>query len=231
MTGWRFSPGGRVGGTDRRFTIASGCANLKSLPRPLPVSAMRDTESLPDPLSDRSCGECTVCCVALTIEDPELRKAQGYRCKHLAREGGCGIYETRPDTCRTFYCGWRRLKWVRAPLRPDLSDVLIQLHWETSQKDGSKRLGVAVTLLHRRGLKAEGLAETLAAAVAAGAPVFLNIPGPPGFTMAQAKINAALEAAVAARDKAGVLRIMTDLYVRGRGGPRKRVVLGSGPAG
>ncbi len=230
MTGWRFSPGAQAGGTDRGFTIAPGSANLKSPPRLLPASAMSDTESLPDPLPDRSCGECSACCVALTIDDPALRKAQGYRCQHLAREGGCGIYATRPQTCRTFYCGWRRLKWVRAPLRPDLSDVLIQLHWEASRQDGPKRLGVAVTLLHRRALKAEGLAETLAAAVAAGAPVFLNIPGPPGFTMAQAKINVALEDAVAARDKAGVLRILTDLYVRGRGGPRKRVVLGPAPA-
>ena len=229
MTGWRFSPGARAGDTDRRFTTAPGCAKLMSPPRLLPVSAMSDTESLPDPLPDRSCGECTVCCVALTIEDPALRKAQGYRCQHLAREGGCGIYETRPQTCRTFYCGWRRLKWVRAPLRPDLSDVLIQLHWEASRQNGPKRLGVAVTLLHRRALKAEGLAETLAAAVAAGAPVFLNIPGPPGFTMAQAKINVALEDAVAARDKAGLLRILTELYARGQRGPRKRVVLGPAP--
>ena len=30
----------------------------------------------------RECGTCNVCCVALTINEPALQKAQGYRCRN-----------------------------------------------------------------------------------------------------------------------------------------------------
>lgn len=35
-----------------------------------------------DTIPGRECGECNVCCVALTIDDPALQKVQGYRCKN-----------------------------------------------------------------------------------------------------------------------------------------------------
>lgn len=180
----------------------------------------------------RSCGTCDVCCVALTIDGPELRKVQGYRCQHLQPGQGCAIYATRPHTCRTFYCGWRRLKWVRESLRPDRSGVLVKLDGEIGP-GGTERLGVSFTLLNRTALKADGLAETVAAAVAARVPVFLRIPGPPGYTSAQAKLNAHLESAVATKNQAQQLRILAQAHRQGRLGERRRVVLsgqgGSGP--
>ena len=171
----------------------------------------------------RSCGACNVCCVALTIKDPELQKAQGHRCRHARRDNSCGIYETRPQACRTFYCGWRLLKWIREPLRPDLSGVLVRLHGEISAVDGTRRLGVVFTLLTGAALKADGLAETVAAAVTAELPVFVNVPGPPGYTSAQARINDVLEHAVLTRDKAAVQRILSELWTAGRSGARKRI--------
>ncbi|MBW4093852.1 MAG: hypothetical protein HIU82_22580, partial [Proteobacteria bacterium] len=194
---------------------------------------MRDGELPDDPrlVPGRTCGGCNVCCVVLTIDDPELQKVQGYRCAHAQRDNGCGIYENRPRTCRVFHCGWRSLKWVREPLRPDRSGVLVQLQGEISPTDGAKQLGVTFTLLNRAALKAEGLAESVAAAVAAGIPVFLAIPGPPGYTSARAKINAELEDAVGRKDKAGVLRILQDLYRTGRSGERRRIVITPGADG
>ena len=194
----------------------------------MPPTAISDDLPL---VAGRTCGSCNVCCVALTIDDPELQKAQGYRCRHAQRDNSCGIYRTRPDTCRTFHCGWRRLKWVRESLRPDTSGVLVQLHGEISQADGTRRLGVAFTLLTKAALKAEGLAELVAAAVAADVPVFLTIPGPPGYTAAQARINAALADAVARKDKPGLLRILRELYAVGRAGARKPVVMSARPDG
>jgi len=188
----------------------------------MPDSTISDDPQL---VAGRTCGTCNVCCVALTIDDPELQKVQGYRCRHAQHDNSCGIYATRPHTCRTFHCGWRRLKWVRAPLRPDRSGVLVQLQGEISTAKGTKRLGVAFTLLNRAGLKAEGLAESVAAAVAADIPVFLTIPGPPGYTSAQARINDELRAAVRAKDKAAVLGILRELYRVGRAGERRVVVL------
>ena len=176
-------------------------------------------------LPTRSCGACNVCCVALTIDDPALQKPQGYRCRNARKDNSCAIYDTRPDTCRTFHCGWRHLRWVRETLRPDLSGVLVRLHNEVSSADGSERLGVIVTLLTAAALKAEGLAKTVAAAVSAGAPVYLNVPGPPGYTSGQARLNDALRHAVQTKDKAGLLSVLREARRRGLNGDNKPIVL------
>ncbi len=183
------------------------------------------TPVFPELVAGRECGSCNVCCVALTIDDPALQKVQGYRCPNTLPDKGCAIYEARPHTCRTFYCGWRRLKWVRQTLRPDRSGVLVRLHNEVSTANGTRRMGVAVTLLDNAALKADGLAETVAAAVAAGVPTFLHVPGPPGYTAGMAKINDVLEDAVFARDKPAVLRILRQARARGRSGDHKPIVL------
>ncbi len=178
----------------------------------------------------RECGSCNVCCVALTIDDPELQKPQGYRCKNAQPDNRCGIYADRPQTCRSFNCGWRLLKWVKQPLRPDPSGVLIRLHGAVAA-NGERQLGIAITLLTKAALKAEGLAETIAAAVNADRPVYLNVPGPPGFTAAQARLNDALIEPVLARDKARVLEVLRQARRQGHGGPRKPIVFDPPGAG
>ncbi len=171
----------------------------------------------------RDCGTCNVCCVALTIDEPTLRKPQGFRCRNARPDNGCAIYETRPDTCRTFFCGYRQLKWVRDTLRPDLSGVLIKQHGEIARGTGEKRVGVAITLLNSSALKAEGLAETVAAAVAADIPVYLNIPGPPGYTAAEARINDVMREAVLRRDKPEILRLLRLARAKGQSGKREPI--------
>ena len=166
----------------------------------------------------RECGTCNVCCVALTIDDPAMQKPQGYRCRNTLPDKSCAIYDSRPDTCRSFFCGWRMLKWVREPLRPDKSGVLVRLQYEVSKSKGTQTLGIVVTLLDNAALKAEGLAETVAAAVAAGLPVFLHVPGPPGYTASQARINEVLENAVLTKDKAELLRLLRQARAKGLAG-------------
>lgn len=72
----------------------------------------------------RSCGGCTACCTALKIATPELRKKAQVDCRHLTG-GGCGIYETRPEICREFLCGWRLFADMNDDWRPDRSGVLV----------------------------------------------------------------------------------------------------------
>ena len=176
-------------------------------------------------VAGRACGSCNVCCVALTIDDPALRKAQGYRCHNAASDNGCRIYDVRPKSCRTFYCGWRLLRWVKDTLRPDQSDVLVRLV-EQPDGQGGGTYRVIFTLLTPAGLKADGLAESVAASIAAGIPTFLGVPGPPGYTSAEAQINDMLADAVRARDKAGVLALLRDARLLGEGGPRAKIVVG-----
>jgi hypothetical protein len=172
----------------------------------------------------RECGSCKVCCVALTIDDPELQKAQGHRCRNARRDNSCAIYETRPNTCRTFFCGWRLLKWIREPMRPDASGVLVRMHRQISPETGEERPGVIFMLLTKAALKAEGLAESVAAAVAANVPVYLNVPGPPGYTSSMAQINEVLQHAVLTKDKAGVLEVLRRARSQGEKGERARIV-------
>jgi hypothetical protein len=60
----------------------------------------------------RSCGTCTMCCKLLDID--VLEKPRGLWCKHCNPKAGCTAYDTRPQACRGFYCGYLRL--------PDLDD-------------------------------------------------------------------------------------------------------------
>lgn len=64
----------------------------------------------------RECGTCTFCCTVLGV--PELAKAPGERCVHLTSKG-CGIYDERPEACRTFDCSWLKGSVGDMTTRPD----------------------------------------------------------------------------------------------------------------
>lgn len=177
--------------------------------------------NVPPPVEGRECGNCNVCCVVLTIDDPELKKVQGVRCPNALPDNRCGIYETRPRTCRTFLCGWRMLRWVRPGLRPDLAGVLVRPVQRTI--DGAVRMTVSVTLLSEAGVEADGIAETMAAAVAAGLPVFLEVLGRPGYSHATARVDELLADCVRQRDKPGMLSMLRYFWTQGQMGSDKTI--------
>lgn len=116
---------------------------------------------------------------------------------------------------------------MRETLRPDISGVLVQMHQKASAATGPGRMGIIVTLLNRAALKAEGLAETVAAA---DLPLTLQIPGPPGHTYGQAQVNDALLGPIRARNKAGVLEVLRRARAIGCHGDHKPIVLRPRPA-
>lgn len=182
----------------------------------------------------RECGECVACCIHLTIRDPALTKAQGLRCPHLAAASGCGIYAVRPATCRSYHCGWRLLKWVRESLRPDRSHVLIGVRERPvayATADRQTEMTLSVLLLSSRAMAAEGLPETIAAAIAGGVRVFVEVPGRPGYTSAVAELTDALQDAVRTRDKPAVLALLRRCWAEGRKGGQSRIRLARGGAG
>ncbi len=183
---------------------------------------------LPPPLSDRPCGTCNVCCYALTIDEPALAKPQGVRCPNTAPDLSCAIYGTRPTTCRSFWCGWRLFRWVRGALRPDESGVLIRTQYRTSP-GGEARAGVIFSLLTPASLEAEGLLESIAAAIAGGLTVHVHIPGPAGYTSSTARIDEALADVVMRRDKPGMMALLKEALKEGQDGPRRKIVLKHGP--
>ena len=53
----------------------------------------------------RSCGTCSLCCKLPEIV--VLNKPTNAWCQHCKPgKGGCGIYQTRPEKCQNFGCGW-----------------------------------------------------------------------------------------------------------------------------
>jgi len=59
----------------------------------------------PTLVAGRGCGDCSLCCKLMRVE--EFDKPQGVWCRHCAPgRGGCSIHATRPPVCRDFYCGW-----------------------------------------------------------------------------------------------------------------------------
>jgi hypothetical protein len=55
-------------------------------------------------VAGRSCGECTLCCKLLLVE--ELAKPRDLWCTHCKPGRGCLIYHSRPTDCKTFHCGY-----------------------------------------------------------------------------------------------------------------------------
>ncbi len=162
-------------------------------------------EVLPTVLPGRECADCHVCCQVLTVDSPEFRKHGGCLCPHAREDASCGIYPDRFPICREFECGWRIFKWVRLSLRPDQSGVLISKFQDHAQ---GAREGIIINLLSEAALEADGLAETVAAAVGAGAPVMVGVPGPPGHTFGYVEATDALQQAVQTRDKPWLLDIL-----------------------
>lgn len=53
---------------------------------------------------DRKCGECSMCCKLMAID--ELEKPLGVWCEHVLKRRGCAIYDNRPPSCAAFQCGY-----------------------------------------------------------------------------------------------------------------------------
>lgn len=134
----------------------------------------------------RECGGCVECCIAPPIDDPELRKHAGAKCRNCTG-AGCAIYETRPRSCRVFHCGWRALAELDDDWRPDRSGVLILLE----PAAGSPRGVLTFMLLRdpRKIIQTPRFIQRARAEIGAGADVFLSLPGRPGYLPVRTRIS------------------------------------------
>lgn len=64
------------------------------------------------------CDGCTACCKVMKIR--ELEKPAHTWCKHCEIGVGCGIYATRPESCRIYECVWLQSQRGGKPLAPEL---------------------------------------------------------------------------------------------------------------
>ena len=73
----------------------------------------------------RSCNGCTACCSgALSANIHGLRMSRGTPC-HFRQEGGCAIYENRPQLCKDFRCTWLDNRAMPEWMWPKKSNVIV----------------------------------------------------------------------------------------------------------
>jgi len=161
---------------------------------------------LPPVLPGRVCGECTVCCVELEIDDPALSKPDYVPCPHMIRGGGCGIHARQPQACRSWFCGWRFLNLSDA-LRPDRCGVMLSP--ELGAAPGYEKGGLRVVLVNgdRSGLRNDELLDFLARCIKGGVPIFLSYGN--GRFARRALVNDAARPTIDAGDKPLFLATLT----------------------
>ena len=79
-----------------------------------PVAADRHDARV---VAGRACGTCTLCCKVAAVE--EFDKPNGVWCSHCVSGKRCTIYDTRPPSCRDFYCQWMVEPRLGAEWKPE----------------------------------------------------------------------------------------------------------------
>jgi len=74
-------------------------------------------------MTARQCGTCTLCCKVMGIG--ALDKPSGQWCPHCLPGKGCGIYDERPEECRTFSCDWLRNEALGPEWKPEKSKIVM----------------------------------------------------------------------------------------------------------
>lgn len=155
----------------------------------------------PDLVPGRKCGACTACCKELTVETDALRKVQGVLCMHCTPGTGCGIYQQRPEICRTWFCQWRRYAWLDDEWRPDRSQLLLRATDDDVPQDYAAAIGIVFDLIGPcEVLLWPATLDVIATLIDAGIATFLSVPGLPGWASGRVLLNPSLEAAVRERD-------------------------------
>lgn len=64
-----------------------------------------------------------MCCKLMAID--ALAKPRAVWCPHCDQKRGCTVYETRPEPCRIFYCGYRMLPALDERWKPSKAKFLV----------------------------------------------------------------------------------------------------------
>jgi hypothetical protein len=76
-------------------------------------------------MAKRPCGPCQACCTSLQVV--EIGKPMAAVCQHQCTTG-CGIYPTRPGSCRVYACAWKAAMIPGGDeMRPDQFRAIIDL--------------------------------------------------------------------------------------------------------
>ena len=125
---------------------------------------------------DRPCGDCVACCVLTLIDAPELKKPEGQVCPNCTKPG-CGIYDTRPEVCRTFNCAWKRIPSMPLQTRPDHLGVMFTLERHLPPRNVFEHLYYVGVAADPRALEQPAVRDVLAMLSEGVLPVFVSSGG------------------------------------------------------
>lgn len=155
-----------------------------------------------DLVAGRACGDCTLCCSVMAIDQPEIQKEAGVLCRHC--DGGCRIYDARPQLCRDYHCGWRQLPILDDDWRPDLSGVFVEIEWI----DDQTTLSLVLVGNPLKTIRQPWFIDFIRVGIDGGVPLHLGLPGPPGYQGASLSLNTRQMADAAAVSRARVKEIL-----------------------
>jgi len=85
-----------------------------------------------------------MCCKLVAVN--ELQKPAQNWCRHCTIGTGCQIYDTRPDDCRTFYCGWLLDAGMGEAWQPSRSKMVVKfeprrivIHCDKDRRDAWRK--------------------------------------------------------------------------------------------
>ena len=155
----------------------------------------------------RECAECIVCCIMPTIDRKDIQKLPGMQCRH-SLQGGCGIYETRPEVCRIFFCGWRRSREFPEDWRPDKSGIFAVL--EVNELPQYQPLAIILNLVGNplKIVRRQDFIDLVIRNIRNNVAVYLALPGPPGHQTARVSLNNPPLMEAARRSRADVKTVL-----------------------
>jgi hypothetical protein len=186
------------------------------------VSGARFVQQL---VINRECGKCTVCCKVPAIDHPELQKMPGVTCPNC-KVGGCKIYETRPDPCRNFYCGWRYLPGLGNDWRPDKNGILIRFE---QGPPGYPPTAFQFMVIGGGDVIRPAFIDYMMQMIARRFAVFLAVRGPEGFSDAKLLLNDHVTEMVARRDRNAFVKFVRGVLASLATHKFERVVLQHAP--
>jgi hypothetical protein len=160
----------------------------------------------------RACGECQVCCVTPTIDSPGMQKTSNSPCRH-SLGGGCDTYETRPQDCRVFFCGWRRSRDFPEDWRPDRTGIFAIL--EVNKLPQYRPLAIALHLVGNplKTIRRPDFIDFVIKNVRGNVAVYLMLPKGRGMLSARLQLNnpPVMEAAAKSR---GDVKIVLEMLLK-----------------
>lgn len=155
---------------------------------------------------NRECGECTACCHHIPIDQEDMVKLPNVDCEHLMKEGGCRIYQNRPNTCAKWFCAWRYISTIDEQWRPDKSGTLMDFSTKATPEEYSEKRSLVLKVIDKeKFLSNPGLAPFLIHLISQDFPMFLSYGLTPGYSAISMFLNNGLRSAVKKKDIEAVM--------------------------